>query len=194
MIGYRSIGLTDHVGIGYLARLIKELADDCALANKYWDILAIPGVELTHVPAAAIAETARQAKEMGARIVIVHGETITEPVENGTNIAAVSSPYVDILAHPGLLTLEEAVTATQNGVFLELSARKGHSQANCHVVSVARIAGAKLLLNSDAHDEKGLLTLASAQAIAKKAGLNDKEIEDILELNPISLLDRLSLE
>ena len=35
--------------------------------------------------------------------VVVHGETLVEPVEPGTNRAAVSCPEVDILAHPGCL-------------------------------------------------------------------------------------------
>jgi len=40
--------------------------------------------------------------------VVVHGETIIESVEKGTNLAAFNGPRVDIFAHPGLLSLEEA--------------------------------------------------------------------------------------
>ena len=116
--GYQTIALTDHVGIGYLERLIRELAADCELARANWPILAVPGVELTHVPPNAIAETARRAKELGARLVVVHGETIVEPVEKGTNRAALQCPDVDILAHPGLITSEEANLAAASGVFL----------------------------------------------------------------------------
>ena len=78
---------------------------DCAKASSRWDILAIPGVEITHVPKEDIDLAAREAKAMGARLVNVHGETVVEPVDPGTNSAAVNSSYVDILAHPGLLTL-----------------------------------------------------------------------------------------
>src|SRR4030066_1215339 len=77
--GYSAIAITDHVALGSLGRVIKEISDDCALARSYWDILAIPGIELTHVPPQAIAKTARRAKELGAGIVVVHGETLTEP-------------------------------------------------------------------------------------------------------------------
>ena len=62
--GYSAIAITDHVAIGSLGRLIKEISDDCALARAYWDILAIPGVELTHLPPQAIPEMAKRAKEM----------------------------------------------------------------------------------------------------------------------------------
>ena len=61
------------------------------------------------------------------------------------------APDVDILVHPGLITLEEARLAKENGVYLEVSLRKGHSFSNGHVVNMARKAGAKLLINSDAH-------------------------------------------
>lgn len=189
--GYRAVAITDHVGVGYLERLISEIAADCALAQTHWNIMAIPGVELTHLPAAAIAATARKAKELGAGLVIVHGETTAEPVEPGTNLAAVNSPDVDILAHPGLLTLEEARLAAANGVFLEITARKLHSSTNKHVVEVARRAGAKLLLNSDAHDEQDLLTSDLAYTIARSAALSEDEITDLLENNPQALLRKL---
>ena len=144
---YNTIAVTDHVGIGYLERLITEITADCSLAEENWNIRAIPGVELTHVPVKAIAQTAATAKKIGAKLVVVHGETNSEPVEPGTNLAAVSSTSVDILAHPGQLTLEEANLAAQNNVFLEITARISHSSTNKHVVQIARSAGAKILIN-----------------------------------------------
>ncbi len=189
--GYRAIAITDHVGTGYIERVIAEVTKDCALAQAHWDIIALPGVELTHLPAAAIAEIARQAKEAGASVVIVHGETITEPVEQGTNLAAVSSPYVDILAHPGHLSLEEAKTAAANGIFIEITARHGHSLYNGYITNIAHLSGAKLLLNSDAHDESQLLTPVLARAIAHGAGLDDQEVNQVLQVNPRTLLRKL---
>jgi histidinol phosphatase-like PHP family hydrolase len=190
---YKAIAITDHVGVGYLERIIKEIAEDCALAREHWDIIAIPGVELTHIPPPAICEAARRAKELGAWLVVVHGESIIEPVERGTNIAALRCPYVDILAHPGLLTLEEAQLAAANGIFLEISARKGHSLTNGHVVQMARLAGAKLLLNSDTHDPSDLLSLNLVHRIAQGAGLNEEESVEILTTNACALLKKLPL-
>lgn len=189
--GYRAIGLTDHAGVGYLERLMAEVAADCALANAHWDIAAIPGVELTHLPPQAIGEAAQRAKELGARLVVVHGETIAEPVASGTNLAALQCPYVDILAHPGLITLEQAELACANGIFLEISARAGHSLTNGHVVKVARLAGARLILNSDAHDVSDLLSPHSSRAIALGAGLDEWEIDEVLISNARTLLERL---
>ena len=189
--GYGAIAITDHVGTGYLERLVAEITRDCALARKHWDLAAIPGVELTHVPAAAIDDAAKLAKSSGARVVVVHGETTAEPVEPGTNLAAVQSPYVDILAHPGNLTLEEAQIAAANDVFLEITSRLTHSKTNSLVASVARQAGAKLLVNSDTHSEVDLLTPELASSIAMGAGLIDDEIFDVLQTNPLRLLHKV---
>jgi len=189
--GYYAIAITDHVGIGYLERLIIETIADCALAQNHWNITAIPGVELTHLPAAAIADTAKKAKELGAKLVVVHGETIAEPVEPGTNLAAIKSPHVDILAHPGLLTLEEAKLAAANGIYLEITARKQHSTTNKHVVEMARLSGAKLIVNSDAHNELDLLTPKLAHTVAENATVTEAEIIDVLQTNPRSLLHKL---
>ena len=188
---YAAIALTDHAATGTMERIIRETAEVCALARSYWNILAIPGIELTHVPPRAIAETAKKAKELGACIVVVHGETIIESVEKGTNLAALHSPHVDILAHPGLLSLEEAQLAATNGIFLEINARKGHCLTNVHVTSVAQQVGAKLLLGSDAHGEQDLLTNPLADAIIHGAGLDDIACHQILNINPQALIKSL---
>ncbi len=189
--GYHAIAITDHVGIGYLERLINEITADCALAQSHWNITAIPGVELTHLPATAIAETAKKAKELGAKLVVVHGQTVAEPVEPGTNLAALKSPHVDILAHPGMLTLEEAKLAAANGIYLEITARKQHSVTNKHVAEMARRAGAKLIVDSDAHDELDLLTSELTYTIAKNASLTESEITATLQTNPQALLTKI---
>ena len=184
--------MTDHVALGSLGRVIKEVSDDCALARTYWNILAIPGVELTHVPPQAISEVAKKAKEMGAWLVVVHGETSVEPVEKGTNLAAVQSPYVDILAHPGLITLEEASLAAQNNIFIELTARRGHSATNTHVAQISQKAKSKLLINSDAHDENDLLTLNLVESILRQAELNQRQRQQIIDRNPKLLIEKLN--
>ena len=188
--GYSAIAITDHVALGSLGRVIKETSDDCALARTYWNIFAIPGVELTHIPPRAISEVAKRAKEMGAWLVVVHGETPVEPVEEGTNLAAVQSPYVDILAHPGLITIEEASLAAQNNIFIELTSRKGHSMSNAHFASVSQKAEARLLVNSDAHDENDLLTPSSVEAILRKANINQRQHRQIIDRNPLLLIEK----
>ena len=189
--GYRAVALTDHASLGELGRIIPETMAVCAQARNHWDILAIPGIELTHVPPGAIDETARKAKELGAWLVVVHGETIVEPVEEGTNLAALRSRYVDILAHPGTIRPEEAELAANNGIFLEISARKGHCLSNGHVTLLAQQTGASLLLNSDAHNPGDLLTPSLAGHIGRGAGMGDTACHQLLADNPVTLIKKL---
>jgi len=188
---YAAIALTDHTGPGSLARIIKEVSEDCKLARSKWGIVAIPGVELTHLPAAAIDEVAGRAKELGARLVVIHGESPVEPVEKGTNLAAVKSRHVDILAHPGHMTMGVARLAAKNHVFIEITTRRGHSTTNAHVAKMASEAGALMLLNSDAHDEDDLLSGPLAKEVLRQAGINSRKAKEILESNPLELLQRI---
>ncbi len=191
--GYQVIGVTDHVGLGNLELVVRTLVKDCKLASGRWDILALPGVEITHVPKDDIDMVAKAAKEMGASLVVVHGETVAEPVEPGTNSAAIGSSAVDILAHPGLISREDAHLASERGVFLEISARKGHSLANGHVVRMAAATGALTLLDSDAHEPDDLLTPEMTAKITLGAGLDDDESQAVLQRNPKTLLSKLGI-
>ena len=192
--GYRVMAITDHVGHGNLEFILKTLIKDCEAASKRWDILALPGVEITHTPKDDIDYLARAARELGAKVVNVHGETINEPVEPGTNHAAVSSDHVDVLAHPGLIRPEDASLAASNGIFLEVSARKGHGMANGHVVRMAKSAGARMVLDSDAHEPGDLLTPAYAMKVARGAGLDEEEARALLEDGPRAFLEELGVQ
>lgn len=168
--------------VSALTRLVREQGDD------YCPFLI--GVELTHVAPGSIAKLARMAKEAGAEIILVHGETLVEPVAPGTNRAAVECTDVDLLAHPGLLTEEEAQLAAANGVYIELTSRRGHSLANGHVAHLARQAGAKLLVNTDTHAPTDLIDLSMARRVALGAGLSPAEVEAAVLDHPAALFQR----
>ena len=191
--GFTAIGLTDHVGWSNCVAVAEQVARACESYRRYAGIVAIPGVEITHVPAAGIAEVAALARRAGARLVVVHGETPVEPVEPGTNRAAVSCPDVDVLAHPGLMSAEEAALAAQNGVYVEISGRKGHSLTNGHVVQTGRAAAVRFLINSDAHAPGDLLTLEMARKVGLGAGLDEEELAGAIERNPAILLGKLGM-
>jgi putative hydrolase len=193
-IGYQVMAITDHVGPGNMEFVLKTLIADCEMASKRWDILALPGVEITHTPAEDIDMLAKEARKLGAKIVNVHGETITEPVVPGTNLASVSSRNVDVLAHPGLITPEEASIAARNGVFLEVSARRGHSAANGHVVKTAKAAGASLVLDSDAHTPDNLMTREFAMSVALGSGMDQEEATALLDASPLELLKKVGIQ
>ena len=188
--GCIGIAITDHADASNLERVVKELVKLAKEQANSFPIPVIPGVEITHVPPSLISTLAQKAKELGAGIVVVHGETIMEPVQPGTNRAAVECPYVDILAHPGFITLEEAQIAAQNGVYLEISSRKWHCLTNGYVVKIAKLAGAKLLVNSDAHSPSDLMNPELAMKVALGAGLEREELELTLHHNPKTLVEK----
>lgn len=189
-LGYAAIALTDHADASNLEHIILQLRQFLREQGKDFPITVIPGVELTHVAPARIAPLARRAKELGAALVVVHGETIVEPVEPGTDRAAVECADVDILAHPGFITLEEARLAAQNNIVLEISARKGHSLTNGHVAMIARAAGAQLVVNTDTHSPNDMIDQTFARAVARGAGLSDAEVEAALVTNARALVER----
>lgn len=190
VIGYTALGIADHCGAGNMERFIRELRQEADVAARYWGFPVLVGVELTHVPAASIAELAARAKALGADHVVVHGETPVEPVEAGTNLAAAQCPDVDILAHPGLLSEEAAQAAAQNDIFIEITAKDGHSLGNGRVVQTALAANAKLLLNSDTHTPGQLLTPDFARRVALCAGVPENMLSAILVEHPQQLIER----
>jgi histidinol phosphatase-like PHP family hydrolase len=145
---------------------------------------------LTHTGPGSITPLARRAKELGATIVVVHGETVVEPVAPGTNAAAVACPDVDILAHPGMITLEEARAAAANGVYLEITSRYGHGLANGHVARVAQAAGAKLVLNTDTHTPDNMIDQETARRVAAAAGLDADGVSAATVTNPQAAVRR----
>jgi len=192
--GYTAMAITDHASASNIEELVEKVARDCALAWDEWGFRVLPGVELTHCPPRAIAGLAARAKRAGAKIVVIHGETLVEPVPPGTNRASVECPDVDILGHPGLLTEEEAALAAQNAVFLEITSRRGHCLGNGNTVVLGRAAGAKFLINSDTHSPGDLHTEAFARTIALGAGLTPEEADTALVGNPQLLLARVGAE
>ena len=190
-MGHRALAITDHADSSNMDELVTCLRRFVQLQRDDFPLEFLVGVELTHIAPSSIAPLARRAKELGADIVVVHGETPVEPVEPGTNRAAVECPEVDLLAHPGFLTPEEAALAAEHNIYLELTSRHGHCLTNGHVAQMARAAGAKLVVDTDAHEPGDLITQEMARLVAAGAGLTPEEVEAATVTNPESLLARL---
>jgi len=185
--GYTTVAITDHVDASNTRSVLSTL-DKVRESADLFGVKLLCGVEITHVPPSQIAYLARFAKTEGADIVIVHGETSIEPVAPGTNRAACACEDVNVLAHPGLITLEEAQLAVQNHVALEITSRGGHNRTNGHVACIAREAGCQIVIDSDAHAPHDILDERAKFIIAKGAGLSEKECAIALSLNVEKLL------
>lgn len=175
-IGNEGLAITDHADFSNMSWIMQNLRKLMDFRDDY-ELDVLFGVEITHVPPKLIGRAVELAWKEGAEIVIVHGETIVEPVKEGTNFAAVQEE-IDILAHPGLIDVETAELAKENGVYLEISARKGHCLANGHVTRIAQEIGCKLVINTDAHSPNDFIDTQTAVKILKGAGVID--VEEVL--------------
>jgi len=180
-VGLKGIGLTDHGDFSNIDFILPRIVAIAEKLNSVLSIKVVPGIEITHVPPVLISDAAKKARSLGAKIIIVHGETIVEPVAPGTNNAAIEAD-IDILAHPGLISEEEVLKAKEKGIFLEISARKGHSLTNGHVAKLARKTGAKLVINTDTHAPEDLIDEKMAKKIVCGVGLTENDY-DIMQKN-----------
>jgi putative hydrolase len=178
-MGYLAVAITDHVDSSNLDHVVPRIVRVAEELNHAQSVKVIPGIELTHVPPVVIPSLVRRAREMGARLVVIHGETIVEPVAPGTNRAGIEAG-ADVIAHPGLIRPEEVKLAVSKGVFLEITARKGHSLTNGHVAKLATEAGARLILNSDSHAPGDFMTEVFARKVVQGAGLPSESLQQFL--------------
>lgn len=190
VLGHDVIAITDHVDMTNVEFVASNVAKAVELVEDY--IKVIPGVEITHVPPSKIDKVARMARKHGAEWVVVHGETVTEPVAPGTNRASAENPEIDILAHPGFITIEEAQIASDNGVILEVTGRMGHNITNGHVVNVARQVGASMVVDSDTHAPENLMTEEAALTVALGAGMTAAEAEKALHVTPYEAIRHIA--
>ncbi|MEN6342310.1 MAG: histidinol phosphate phosphatase domain-containing protein [Methanospirillum sp.] len=182
VLGYDEVAIADHADTS-TCPLVLEAIDAVTVSALRYGISFYPAVELTHVPPDEIDALARRAKADGAALVVVHGETPVEPVAPGTNRAACTSAYVDLLAHPGLIAMDDARAAADRGIALELTVRGGHNRTNGHVARAALAAGCRLVVSSDAHAPCDLMTAADRVMVARGAGLEPRACREALDLN-----------
>ena len=189
VLGHKVIAITDHVDMTNVEFVVKNVVKAAELTDD--EITVIPGVEVTHVPPSKMDKVIADARRFGAEWIVVHGETISEPVQPGTNRQAAMNPDVDVLAHPGLITEDDMQAAKDNGVLIEISGRRGHSLTNGYVASLARRIGAKMVVDSDAHSPDDLMCEESAYKVALGAGLTKAEADEAIQKIPFEAIRRI---
>ncbi|MBO4552065.1 MAG: histidinol phosphate phosphatase domain-containing protein [Candidatus Methanomethylophilaceae archaeon] len=180
--GHKVIAITDHVDMTNVEFVVKNVVKAAELTDD--EIIVIPGVEITHVPPSKMDKVIADAKRFGAKWIVVHGETVVEPVQPGTNRQAAMNPDVDVLAHPGFITEDEMQAAKDNGVLIEITGRRGHSLTNGYVAGLARKVGATMVINSDTHAPEDLMTEERAYKVALGAGLTKAEADAAIQKVP----------
>jgi putative hydrolase len=186
--GYKALAITDHGDQSNIDLIIPRIVAFCEEVNCQGGLRVIPGIELTHIHPKSIPALVSRSRGLGAQLVVVHGETIVEPVATGTNRMAIESS-ADILAHPGLITEEEVLLAKEHSVYLELTSRKGHSLTNGHVAQLAQKRGTPLVLNSDAHAPDDIWPATRLQEIVAGAGLTEADYQTMMN-NAVHIVER----
>ncbi|MEM0302863.1 MAG: histidinol phosphate phosphatase domain-containing protein [Archaeoglobaceae archaeon] len=176
-VGNEGFAITDHADFSNISFVLSNLLK---LKDLDYEIDFLVGVEITHVPPELIGRAVELAWKEGAEIVVVHGETIAEPVAEGTNSSALNEE-INILAHPGLISDGDAEKAKENGVYLEISARRGHSLTNGHVARIAEKFSCDLVINTDMHSPTDIINDSMAKKILAGAGVRD--LESVLKNN-----------
>ncbi len=180
VIGYKAIAITDHVDSSNIDLVVPKIVSALKKLKGFISIEAIPGAEITHAPPQIIHELVKEARHLGAKIVVVHGQTIVEPVAPGTNRAAIEA-NADILAHPGIISEEDLLLAKEKGVTLEITSRNGHSLSNGYVAKEAMRFGVPLCINTDTHSPSDLITKETAISILLASGIEKNRIDSIFE-------------
>ena len=78
--GYSAIAITDHADASNIDFIVPRIVKVAGELNAAGGIKVIPGIELTHVPPSQIKGLIQEARRLGAKLVVVHGETPVEPV------------------------------------------------------------------------------------------------------------------
>lgn len=189
--GYRAIAFTDHVDASNMQQVLESLLPMIRNYSLYSGIDLYAGVELTHVPPQLLPDTIAEARAMGAQLVTVHGQTIADIVDEGTNLAAIEGG-ADILAHPGLLTEQEATLAAEKNVYLEITARADHAMTNGHVAKIAALTGAPLVFNNGGYRGYDFINKDRRRAIALGCGMS-KELYQTTENNSRTIVSRMMM-
>ncbi|MDD4939733.1 MAG: histidinol phosphate phosphatase domain-containing protein [Candidatus Omnitrophica bacterium] len=176
--GYFAIAITDHADYSNIDFVMDGILKFISHWPKDSKIQVLPGVELTHLPLEQFKPLVKKARRRGMKIIVGHGETTAEPVVKGTNRACMEAG-VDILAHPGLISEEDAQLAAEKGVFLELTSRSGHRDSNLHVAEQALRAEANLIFSTDSHRPEDIISPRELIKIAFGAALNESNIEAV---------------
>ncbi|MCL2485107.1 MAG: histidinol phosphate phosphatase domain-containing protein [Endomicrobia bacterium] len=186
--GYSALAITDHIDFSNMESVIPKIAKVSKILTENYGITVLPGAELTYVPPKLIKEAAAECRKLGAKIIVVHGETIAETVPPETNIYAVEAG-IDILAHPGHLSFEAASAAAKNDVKIEITTRKGHNATNKEVAEIALKAGAKMILNTDTHSPENIFTEEIIEKTLFDAGLT-KDYYAIMLKNSLEIVQK----
>lgn len=201
--GYHYLAVTDHspslkIARGLsLERLQAQHREIAELNEKLEDFTVFTGIEVDILPGGSLDCPEDILKEAGLVVASVHSafkqdrETMTKRI-----LSAVESEHVDIIGHLTgrllghregyALDVERVLeAAAKTGTALEINSSPDRLDLNDVHARRAKEAGAKLAINTDAHDRKRLNEMIYGVAVARRAWLEPSDIINTLPLEKL---------
>ena len=203
--GYEYLALTDHspyVGVANglnRDRLLRQMDEIARLNDEFVGrgLTLLTGQEVDILPDGALDQDEDVLARLDIVVASVHRRgKETRDQMTARIVRAVQNPHVDILGHPTgrLLGKREpyevdmkavVAAAKEAGTVLEINASPERMDLNDVHVRRAKAAGASFTINADAHSTNGLDLLPWGLRMARRAGL---EARDVINTLPLSEL------
>jgi DNA polymerase (family X) len=182
--GLKCLGITDHVEAqyGWDPALVDQRIEEIKEAERETGIKIIPAAEVGVTSEGELIDRIPFDKQeyLIASIHIAHHKN---PVER--LISAIQNPKVKIIGHPTGLMMGKRdipdgdwdrlfVEAAKLGVLLEINGARMDLPVD--LIKRAKNAGCKFIINSDAHSVDGFFWQDIALTLARRAGLEKKDL------------------
>ncbi len=200
-LGYEYLCITDHSQSSVIANGLKpdrvrtHAAEVRRIAARTRGIRVLVGAEVDILADGSLDYDAETLSGLDFVVASVHvGQSQDMEKNTRRTLAAIRSPYVNLVAHPTgrLLGKRDAMPldveavareAARTGTALEINASPLRLDLKDTHARAARDAGAVLCIDTDSHSADGLQTMAYGIWTGRRAGLRR---DDVLNTRPVS--------
>jgi len=194
-MGYSYLAITDHSKSLRIEngldekRLLEQKKEIDKLNKKYNNFKLLSGAEVDILKDGSLDIDDSVLKEIDYVSISIHsGFKMTKTEMTKRILKAMDNPYVKTLNHPTgaivgkrdsyLVDMESIIKkAKEKGIALEINSYR--CDLNSQLVKMAKNAGVKLVINSDAHNKKELHNIQFGIYVARRAGLTKEDIYEI---------------
>ncbi len=200
-LGYEYIALTDHSQAVTVAngmdekRTLEQIKKIREAQTRVPAIRLLAGIEVDIKKNGALDLDDEVLAQLDVVVASVHSHMNMEKAEMTERIlAAIENPYTQIIAHPtGRLILrrdpfeydmEKVLTAAaKNGVAMECNAAPERLDLNDIHLRMAKQRGVKIVISTDAHSKRGLLTMKYGVITARRGWIEKTDVINALSLD-----------
>jgi len=195
--GYRYMAFCDHSQSAFYANglsseRLQHSKETIARLNEKWDdFVVLAGAEVEILADGRLDYSDEILKELDFVVASIHSGFKSDPT--GRTIAAMQNPYIDLIGHPtgrlisrrkGLeIDLDKVIeSAVLTGTALEVNSSWDRLDLQELHIKNAIEAGAKICINTDAHDSSQLDQMQFGVATARRGWATAKDVINTLSL------------